>query len=126
VTFSGQLHIKGFQWSPIFTASSPYPFNIVTGGQTLQTTPARLPGVGRNTGVGFRFSSLDMRFSRHVALTERVGLETMVETFNAFNRTNLQFPNNTFGTAVTPLPAFGRPTAAADPRQIQFGLRLSY
>jgi hypothetical protein len=35
---------EGFRLSSIFTTSSPYPFNIVTGGQTIQTTAARLPG----------------------------------------------------------------------------------
>ena len=51
-------------------------------------------------------------------------MEVIAESFNALNRTNLQFPNNTWGTGTTPLPTFGRATAANDPRQIQFGLRL--
>ncbi len=42
------------------------------------------------------------------------------------NRANLQLPNNVFGMGATPPPAFGRATAAADPRQIQFGLRLNF
>jgi hypothetical protein len=42
------------------------------------------------------------------------------------NRANLQLPNNVYGTGPTPRPGFGQPTAAADPRQIQFGLRLSF
>jgi hypothetical protein len=42
------------------------------------------------------------------------------------NRTNLLFPNQTFGTGLTPLPAFGRPTAAGDPRQVQLGLRVEF
>jgi len=33
---------------------------------------------------------------------------------------------NNDGTGATPNANFGRPTAAADPRQIQFGLRLSF
>ena len=45
---------------------------------------------------------------------------------NIFNRPNFQLPNGTFGTGATPNANFGRPTAAADPRQIQFGLRLSF
>jgi len=35
-------------------------------------------------------------------------------------------PNGTFGTGETPSSRFGLPTGAADPRQIQFGLRLSF
>jgi hypothetical protein len=116
--------IQGFRLSGIFTYGSPYPFNILTGAQTIQTTPARLEG--RNTGVGFDFASLDLRLSRRLTVTEHVALEAMAEGFNVLNRTNLQFPNNVFGTASTALPSFGRPTAAADPRQIQVGLRLSF
>ncbi len=118
--------IGGFQLSTIFTYSSPYPFNILTGGQTLQTTSARLPGVGRNTGVGFNFASLDLRLSRKISLMESVGMEIMMESFNSLNRTNLQFPNNVFGTGAAPLASFGKATAANDPRQIQFGLRVNF
>lgn len=110
--------------SGILTYGSPYPFSILTGAQTIQTTPARLEG--RNTGVGFNFASLDLRLSRRLTVTENFGVEAMAEGFNMLNRTNLQFPNNVFGTGPTPLPAFGRPTAAADPRQIQVGLRVSF
>jgi hypothetical protein len=81
--------------------------------------------VGRNTGEGFDFASLDVRLSRRIRFTERFGLEVIAEGFNVFNRANLQLPNNVFGTGTTPLPAFGRATGAADPRQLQFGLRLS-
>jgi hypothetical protein len=51
-------------------------------------------------------------------------MEVMVESFNVLNRTNLQFPNNTWGTGTAPRPTFGQATAANDPRQMQFGLRL--
>ena len=44
--------VEDFQLSSIFTYGSPYPFNIVTGGQTMQTTAARPAGFGRNTGRG--------------------------------------------------------------------------
>jgi hypothetical protein len=126
LTMSGQVTIEKFQLSPIFTYGSPYPFNIVTGGQTIQTTAARPPGIGRNTGVGFSSASLDVRLSRQVDVTERIKMELIAESFNILNRTNLQFPNNTFGTGTVPLPAFATATAASDPRQIQLGLRLSF
>ena len=53
-------------------------------------------------------------------------LEVIAEGFNLFNRANYQLPNATFGTGATPNATFGRPTAAADPRQIQFGLRVAF
>ncbi|PYS19233.1 MAG: hypothetical protein DMG11_31965, partial [Acidobacteria bacterium] len=126
LTVSGQVTVAGFQLSPIFNYGSAYPFNIVTGGQTIQTTAARPAGIGRNTGVGFNSASLDVRLSRQLKVTERFKMEWIAESFNTLNRTNLQFPNNTFGTGTVPLPAFGTATAASDPRQIQLGLRLLF
>jgi len=126
VTVSGQVTVVGFQLSPIFNYGSAYPFNIVTGGQTIQTTAARPAGIGRNTGVGFNSASLDVRLSRQLKVTERFKMEWIAESFNTLNRTNLQFANNTFGTGTVPLPAFGTATAASDPRQIQLGLRLLF
>ena len=115
--------VEGFRLNPIFAYGTPYPFNIVTGTQTIQTTPAR-PGVGRNTGVGFNYASLDLRLSREFQVHETLSLEVMAESFNVLNRSNLQFPNNTWGTGPMPVATFGAATAAADPRQMQFGVRV--
>jgi len=115
--------VEGFNLNPIFVYGSPYPFNIVTGTQTIQTTPAR-PGVGRNTGKSFNYASLDLRLSREFRVHENVSLELMAESFNVLNRSNLQFPNNTWGTGSAPIATFGAATAAADPRQTQFGVRV--
>jgi hypothetical protein len=35
-------------------------------------------------------------------------------------------PNNTFGSGVIPVATFGQPTQAFDPRQFQFGMKLSF
>jgi hypothetical protein len=120
--------LNGFQLSYIFTYASRLPFNIVTGNDRNFDTNFndRPVGVGRNTGRGFDFSSLDLRLSRKFRFTERVALEAIAEGFNLLNRANLQLPNNTFGTGTTPLPSFGLATAASDPRQFQFGLRLDF
>jgi hypothetical protein len=82
--------------------------------------------VGRNTGRGFDFASLDLRLSKRFRITEHLELEALAEWFNLLNRANFAIPNNTFGAGTTPLPAFGQPTGAFDPRQFQFGLRLSF
>jgi Carboxypeptidase regulatory-like domain/TonB dependent receptor-like, beta-barrel len=120
--------IAGFQLSSIFRYGSALPFNILTGADRNNDTNVndRPVGVGRNTGEGFDFAALDLRLSRRIRFTERIGLEVIAEGFNMFNRANFQLPNATFGTGATPNANFGRPTAAADPRQIQFGLRLSF
>src|SRR6185503_1744101 len=83
-------------------------------------------GVGRNTGRGFDYTSLDLRLSRKFRLTERVDLQLLAEGFNVLNRSNFGVPNNTFGSGATPLRTFGQPTSAFDPRQFQFGMRLSF
>ena len=60
---------------------------------------------------------------------EGVRLQALAEAFNVLNHPNYQVPNGNFGTGVyptAPAAGFGRPTAAADPRQMQFGLRLSF
>jgi hypothetical protein len=119
---------EGVELSYIFSYASRLPFNILTGNDRNFDTNFndRPVGVGRNTGRGFDTASLDLRLSRKFHLTDRFGLEAIVEGFNVLNRANLQLPNNVFGTGQTPLATFGNPTAANDPRQIQLGLRLSF
>ena len=120
--------LRGFQFGYIFTYGSHLPFNVLQGAdRNLDTNNNDRPlGVGRNTGRGFDFASLDLRVSRKFRLTERVDLQLLAEGFNVLNRANLGVPNNTFGSGATPLATFGQPTAAFDPRQFQFGMRLSF
>jgi hypothetical protein len=125
-------HIRnGFQLSTIFTYYSPLPFNVQTGSDNNGDTNTndRPAGLGRNTGRGFDFSSLDVRLSRSFSLGEHIRLEGLVEAFNLLNRRNNQIPNNIFGNGPypnSPAPGFGTPTAVGDPRQIQLGLRLKF
>jgi hypothetical protein len=120
--------LEGFQLSYIYTYASALPFNPLTGNDRNFDTNFndRPTGRGRNTARGFDFASLDLRLSRKFRFTERLGLEAIIEGFNVLNRSNFQIPNNIFGTGETPLPSFGRPTAAGDSRQIQLGLRFSF
>ena len=120
--------LRGFQLSYIFTAATQPPFNIVTGAdRNFDTNNNDRPaGVGRNTGRGFGFASLDLRLARLIHLREDRILELTAEGFNLFNRANLGTPNNTIGEGQTTLATFGLPTAAFDPRQFQFGLRLKF
>jgi Carboxypeptidase regulatory-like domain/TonB dependent receptor len=119
---------RDLELSYIFTYASRLPFNIVTGNDRNGDTNNndRPLGVGRNTGHGFDYSSLDLRLSRKFILTEKINLELLVEGFNVLNRANFSVPNNTFGAGVAPLASFGRPTAAFDPRQIQLGVRFNF
>jgi hypothetical protein len=120
--------LRGFQFGYIFTAASRLPFNVLLGTDRNfdSNNNDRPVGVGRNTGRGFDFASLDLRVSRRFRLTERVGLQLLAEGFNVLNRSNFGVPNNTFGSGVNPLSTFGRPTSAFDPRQFQFGMKVSF
>jgi hypothetical protein len=120
--------LEGFQLSYIYSFASALPFNPLTGNDRNFDTNFndRPTGRGRNTARGFDFASLDLRLSRKFRFTERLGLEAIIEGFNVLNRSNFQIPNNIFGTGETPLPSYGRPTAASDSRQIQLGLRFSF
>jgi len=120
--------LGGTRLSAIFTYTSPSPFNVLTGNDRNNDTNTndRPVGVGRNTGRGFDYASLDLRVSRAIAIGGNRSVELIADAFNILNRTNLLFPNNTFGTGTTPLPGFGLATAAADPRQIQLGVRFRF
>lgn len=120
--------LAAFQLGYIFTYASRLPFNVLTGGDRNADTNFndRPAGLGRNTGRGFDTATLDLRLSHRHHFGERVGLEASVEAFNVFNRANYQVPNNVFGTGLTPLPNFGQPLAASDPRQVQLGLRFIF
>jgi len=123
-----QKPLRGFQLSYVFTYASRLPFNILLGSdRNFDTNNNDRPvGVGRNTGRGFDYASLDMRLTRRVRITERLDLDLLAEGFNLLNRSNFGVPNNTFGSGPIPNATFGQPTQAFDPRQFQFGLRLSF
>ena len=120
--------IKGVQFAYLFSYASAPPFNVQTGNDRNNDTNAndRPAGVGRNTGEGFDSATLDLRVSRAFTIRGPHRLEVIVDAFNVLNRSNFLIPNNTFGPGTTPLPSFGQPTAAADPRQFQIGVRWSF
>ena len=141
---------NGFMLSGILQYYTSLPFNVVTGGNSIQTTSQRpcapgfvltpnasntcanvLPGtvIGRNAGTGFDSFTVNARLSRTIPLGDRFKLQGIAEAFNMLNHRNDQIPNGTFGTGIypiAPLPAFGLPTAVGDPRQIQLAARLTF
>ncbi|HEX9120541.1 MAG TPA: hypothetical protein VF840_08380, partial [Terriglobales bacterium] len=140
--------LADFSVAPIIEVSSGRPFNILTGSDTNadQSSQTDRPSVGangvlvlpaqfadgtlgRNAGITTGFVSFDMRISRIIHITERLKLNVIAEGFNLFNRFNEAAASPQF----TDVNAFGkmsgnsylsRPTAAYDPRQFQFGLKL--
>src|SRR5690606_33068495 len=93
--------IRGFELSGMLQYYSALPFNITTGGNTIQGTSARPMVNGafipRNAGEGFDFVNLSARLSRRFQLTESASLQGFVEAFNALNRVNGVTNNGVFG-----------------------------
>ena len=137
---------SNFVFSPIFNYGSGRPFNLLLGfdangdGRSQSDRPG---DIGRNTGLGESFYSLDARLSRRFKFSEYRNLEILVEGFNLFNHTNFQGINNTIGglsiaqrnefattqargiQGVAPTAPLGF-TSAAPARQLQFGARFSF
>ncbi|MGH9903777.1 MAG: TonB-dependent receptor, partial [Pyrinomonadaceae bacterium] len=78
--------------------------------------------LGRNTFRGPDYAAVDMSLFKNIRLTEDVRLQFRAEAFNIFNRVNLYLPSANLSNAV----GFGRSSAAFDPRQLQFALKLMF
>ena len=144
--------LADFILAPIFEISSGRPFNILSGSDQnadLQGTNER-PSVGangvlvlppflsqggdlpRNWGTTHSYSSFDMRLTRVLRFGERTNLEIIAEGFNLFNRFNEAAASpdfrdvNLFNQRGPGGRYYSRPTAAFDPRQFQFGLKLNF
>src|SRR5205823_2918055 len=79
-------------------------------------------------GPGYRIG--DFSFSKNFFISERTKPEFRAKFFNLFNHPNLKFAKsgqqNSINTTTFGTPEFGFLTAARDPRQIQFALKLSF
>jgi len=147
-----QRFFSDFTVAPIIELSSGRPFNILTGtdsngdlqssndrpsvgtdGVLFVPTTAFTPGsLGRDLGITHGFASVDLRVMRAIRLGERMRLDIIAEGFNLFNRFNeaaaspLFSDVNTFNQRAGNGRYYSRPTAAFDPRQFQFGLKLNF
>jgi hypothetical protein len=75
----------------------------------------------RNSVIGPGFANVDFVLAKTWTLPRTSALEFRWEIFNLFNRANFDLPNRIFGN-----PNFGRIFSAKNPREMQFGLRLSF
>lgn len=88
--------------------------------------------LARNMGITHRYMSLDARLTRAIHFNERVRLDIIAEGFNLFNRFNEAAASpfiddvNAFRQRAGNGRYYSRPTAAFDPRQFQFGLKLNW
>ncbi len=86
--------------------------------------------VGRNTIQGPGSKIWDFSVFKIFSIEERAHLEFRAEFFNILNHTNFLFaksgPQNGNGSTILGASQFGFLTAARDPRQVQFALKLSF
>jgi hypothetical protein len=76
---------------------------------------------GRNILFGPSLDEWDISFIKRNRITERFSLEFRAQLFNVFNHANFGIP-----AATTDTGDFGQITSAKTPRDIQFGLKLSF
>ncbi|HEY6806165.1 MAG TPA: TonB-dependent receptor [Pyrinomonadaceae bacterium] len=99
---------------------------LISGGQFTSGS------LGRNLGITHGYMSVDLRLARMVPIGERLKLEIIAEGFNLFNRFNEAAASpfiddvKLFNQRADNGRYYSRPTAAFDPRQFQFGLKLNF
>jgi hypothetical protein len=81
-----------------------------------------LGNLGRNTSREPGYWNANLSLFRMFRITEKVGVEFRLEAYNAFNHVNFREPASTDIDNAN----YGLTTAAAPPRQVQIGARLSF
>ena len=138
---------------------SARPFTLFVGfdanNDTIPVTD-RVGASARNTYSGDKLASVDLRLSRFFQLREKLRLQLIAETFNLFNRANVDEVTSVYVAAnfcggvtrhykdaasiaiqqgqVTcppggppfPNPLFGTPRTMFNPRQFQFAAKFSF
>ena len=83
--------------------------------------------LARNSFVRPGFFQWDLRFSRKFFLAEKANLEFIADMFNLLNRNNAADVNPLCDlSGATGTCSAGQPTAALDPRQFQFALKINF
>lgn len=89
--------------------------------------PGCVGNLGRNTFVGPATWFADMTLSKTFKFTERVSLKFDANAFNIFNHTNFLLAHaGGYAHNKYYLDDFGQADATLNPRQLQFGLKLSF
>jgi hypothetical protein len=139
-----QSFARDFELSSIVTAQSGRPFTIFTGFDANNDTNPVTDRVGastRNSFLGDKLVSVDLRLSRFFRIKERVRLQLIAEAFNLFNRPNVDevfsvyfapdfiagVPRHYKDGVIDPAnPAFGSPRTMFNPRQFQLAAKLTF
>ena len=75
--------------------------------------------LGRNAGVTPWVVFNDVRVARRLYFGERINVDLIADVFNLANRFNVAAVNQLYTSA-------GQPTAAYDPRQFQFAMKVNW
>jgi len=78
--------------------------------------------LGRNTFVGPGYWAVDTSLVKNIRISERLQLQFRAEAFNVFNHTNFLLGDNTSLHD----PLFGSAGGTNPPRNLQFGLKVSF
>lgn len=112
----------------------PGPDQFVRGVFQASDFPAPNPGpngnLGRNTFCGPNYKSVDFSLVKNFParfLGEAGRIQFKAEAFNVFNRANLYLPIIDLAAAsATGINTFGQSVQAFTPRELQFGLKLTW
>lgn len=136
--------VRNFELSSIVTVQSPRGFTIFAGADFWNTGNPVNPRVGesaRNAYLGDPLRAVDLRLSRMIHLNERKQLQLSVDSFNLFNRANVDEVFTIYGApdfiGAVPKhykdgisdpanPGFGAPRTMLNPRQFQFSAKLTF
>ncbi len=128
--FSGWLNFTpNLQLSGVFQARSGMAVNPVASGVDVNgdgQTGDRTPGFARNSFRGPAFTQTDLRVTYRLPV-QKLRVDLYGESFNVFNRDNVQSVNGDYGAVNgQPKAAFLQPTGYYPPFQAQLGLRLTF
>jgi len=101
--------------TPAGTLSNPYPTGFLQPACWINGT--LVGNLRRNAGIKPTTVFTDLRIGKTFSLTEKFKLDGTVDMFNLINKFNVADVNVLWTNA-------GQATAAFDPRQFQFGLKL--
>ena len=105
------------KFSPTGFFQEPCYVHFAAGG--TPTLVALDGNLSRNAGLRPWTVFNDLRVSRRINFGERMSMDAIVDIFNIANRYNVADVNPLFTSA-------GQPTAASDPRQFQFALKVNW
>lgn len=136
--------LRRFDLSGIVTLQSPRPFTDFAGFDVNNDNNPVTDRVGlsaRNTYQGDDLATIDLRLTRSFQLREHLKLHLSVDAFDLLNRPNVDEITTVYGapdfigaspqhykdgTGSPASPLFGQPRTVFNPRQLQFGVKLSF